>query len=516
MIEVRNLTIDYETSSGRVRAVDGVSFTVSPSEILGLVGESGCGKSTVAMALLGHIAAVARVRRGEVLLHGRDLMALPAPLLASYRGRRIGFVPQNPAMGLSPHLRIGSQFAEVVLQHRIAGSRREALAIARDHFSLVGLASPEDLAKRYPHELSGGQQQRVCIALAIACRPEALVLDEPTTGLDVTTQMRIIELLKDLRSRFKIGMLYVTHDLGLLTQIADRVGVMYAGRLVEIASAEHLFAAPRHPYTRGLIASVPNLDATTVRSRQLRGLLERRSLPQGCSFFPRCDYAESSCATNFQSLERVGAGHRVACQRWRAIDQDCSGLPDDKTEPDSPAGLKRSRLIELERVSLSYGRPSSWRRLLRIQDELVVQDLSFSIEEGEIFALVGESGSGKSTIARTLSGLLAPLAGRIHFRGAALAGRLSDRPLEVKRQIQYVFQNPDASLNPREPVRRGLGRPLHLYFRTDRAHLAERVASALREVRLDPSYASRFPDQLSGGERKRLRNEGTASRSSSV
>src|SRR5262245_42943974 len=247
MIDVQDLTLDYETASGRVRAADGVSFTLAPSEVLGLVGESGSGKSTVALALLGHVAAAARLVRGRVLLHGENLLSLPPALLATYRGRRIGFVPQNPAAGLSPHLRVGSQFAELVLQHRVAGSRREAMTLAREQFALVGLPESDQLVRRYPHELSGGQQQRVCIAMAVACRPELLVLDEPTTGLDVTTQARIVDLLKDLRSRFDIGMLYVTHDLGVLAQIADRVGVMYAGRLVEVAPAERLFSSACHP-----------------------------------------------------------------------------------------------------------------------------------------------------------------------------------------------------------------------------------------------------------------------------
>jgi peptide/nickel transport system ATP-binding protein len=504
MIEVNDLTIDYETSSGSVRAVHEVSFTLSSSEILGLVGESGCGKSTLAMTLLGHTAAAARVRQGRVLLHGQDLLSLPASEIASYRGHRIGFVPQNSSMGLSPHLRIGSLFTEVAMQHGLASKRSTALSLAIDHFALVGLPSPEEIGKRYPHELSGGQQQRVSIALAIACRPELLVLDEPTTGLDVTTQMRIVELLKDLRSRFKMGMLYVTHDLGVLTQIADRVGVMYAGRLVEVGSTEHLFAAPRHPYTRGLIASVPSLDATGPRARQLRGLLERRRLPPGCSFFPRCDHARPNCATNSQSLEPVAPGHAVACQRWRSIEYESATLPHDELPSLSPPGSERSTLVELECVSLAYRKRSAWGSLLPVEDEPVVRELSLSIEEGEIFALVGESGSGKSTIARSLSGLLVPIGGTICFRGKPLAGRLSDRPLELKRQIQYVFQNPDASLNPRELVRRVLGRPLRLYFRIDRDGHDERVAKVLHEVRLDPSYASRFPDQLSGGERQRV------------
>jgi peptide/nickel transport system ATP-binding protein len=503
MLEVSDLTIDYATSSGRLRAVAGVGFTIASSEVLGLVGESGSGKSSVGMTLLGHVPATARVA-GRVLLRGEDLLGLPQKALASYRGRRIGFVPQNPAMALSPHLRIGSQFHELVLQHGIAADREEATDIARAQFALVGLAEPDEILRRYPHELSGGQQQRVCIAMAIACRPELLVLDEPTTGLDVTTQARIIDLIKDLRSRFGMAMLYVTHDLGVLSQIADRIGVMYAGRLVELAAAARLLDAPRHPYTRALIASVPSLEETSARARPLRGVLRRETLPAGCPFTPRCDYAAPECAALEQTLEPVAPAHQVACWRWRSIASEVIG---EAPRPIASQGRQAPshNLVELQSVDLTYHGHRFWPRLLGLDEtEPVVRDLSFAIGEGEIFALVGESGSGKSTIARALSGLLAPVRGSVQFRQVPLPKRLRLRPLEVKRAIQYVFQNPDASLNPRERVRSGLARPLRRYFRSPRAEISQRVAEALEEVRLDAVYADRFPDQLSGGERQRI------------
>ena len=503
MIEVQDLTIDYETASGRLRAADAVSFTLAPSEVLGLVGESGSGKSTVALALLGHVAATARLVRGQVLLRGENLLSLPPALLAASRGRRIGFVPQNPAAGLSPHLRVGGQFVELVLQHGVVGSRQEAMTLARDQFALVGLPEPHQLVRRYPHELSGGQQQRVCIAMAVACRPELLVLDEPTTGLDVTTQARIIDLLKDLRSRFDIGMLYVTHDLGVLAQIADRVGVMYAGRLVEIARADRLFSNAGHPYSRGLIASVASVEGTTVRARRLRGMLRRKELPAGCAFFPRCDQSEPSCADRPQALECVSDGHSVACQRWKAILTHPTATVEAETQSVSSRTANPAPLVRLDDVSITYDRRSVWRRLLGCKDKLVVKDLTFSIGEGEIVGLVGESGSGKSTIARALSGLLAPVRGDIRFRGLPLP-RLADRSLDLRRDIQYVFQNPDASLNPRERVHTALSRPLLLYFKPDHREADQRTRQILQEVHLEPSYATRFPDQLSGGERQRV------------
>jgi peptide/nickel transport system ATP-binding protein len=503
LIEVDGLTIEYRSPRGSVRAVDEVSLSVTPSEVLGLVGESGCGKSSLALALLGHIAASARVVAGDVRLRGESLLGAPPPQLARYRGRRIGFVPQNPATGLSPNRRIGAQLAEVVLHHGVAGSREEAMALARHQFALVGLPDPDRILRRYPHELSGGQQQRVCIAIAVACRPEFLVLDEPTTGLDVTTQARIIDLLRDLRARSGIGMLYVTHDLGLLAQIADRVGVMYAGRLVEIATVERLFAAPHHPYSRALIASAPSLDRGTLRAARLRGLLRRDELPPGCPFFPRCDHAEPICAQRVQRLDRVAPDHEVACQRWPLL--PAAAVGDASISAAARIGrTKGSELVELKSVSLAYGATNRWRRLIGRNTKPVVTDLSLSIAPAEIFALVGESGSGKSTIARAMSGLLNPRSGRMQFRGEPLDGRLTLRPLDVKRQIQYVFQNPDASLNPRERIGVILARPLRLYFPLGRSETRRRAADGLQEVRLDPSYAGRYPDQLSGGERQRV------------
>jgi peptide/nickel transport system ATP-binding protein len=260
VVEVENLSIDYKTPVGPLHAVQDVTFSISRGEVLGLVGESGCGKSTVALALVGHLGSSGSSASGRVLLHGESLLTLPSTVLAARRGKLVGFVPQDPTTALSPHLTVGSQYAEIVLHHGVSGGRSAALALACEQFSLVGLSDPPRLIGRYPHELSGGQQQRVCIAMAIACRPALLVLDEPTTGLDVTTQARIVGLLRDLQTRLDMAMLYVTHDLGILGQIASRVGVMYAGRLVELAAVDALFTTPRHPYSRGLMASVQTLD----------------------------------------------------------------------------------------------------------------------------------------------------------------------------------------------------------------------------------------------------------------
>ncbi len=504
VVEVENLSIDYKTPAGPMHAVHDVTFSISRREVLGLVGKSGCGKSTVAMALLGHLGSSGSVAGGRVLLQGEGLLSLPPAVLATRRGKLVGFVPQDPTTALSPHLTVGNQYAEIAVYHEVARDRDAALALAYEQFSLVGLPDPRRLVRRYPHELSGGQQQQVCIAMAIACRPALLVLDEPTTGLDVTTQARIVGLLRDLQTGLDMAMLYVTHDLGILGQIASRVGVMYAGRLVELAPVETLFTSPRHPYSRGLMASVQTLDEQAYNGRPLRGLLRRDQLPAGCPFFPRCDHAESSCAQRVQRLIPIEDHHWVACQRWEIIRDDSLAVAAGSRPSTSGNPSGEHPLIEIQHLNLSYGKSSAWRRLFAIEPRDVVKDVSFTISAGEIFALVGESGSGKSTTARAISGLLEPRSGTIRFMGTLLPGRLRWRPLDLKRQIQFIFQNPDASLNPRERVRKILARPLRLFFGLARGKISARAEAALAEVRLDPSYVTRFPDQLSGGERQRV------------
>jgi peptide/nickel transport system ATP-binding protein len=500
LLEVSDLEVSYRHHDGWLPVLRKVSFAVGRGEVFGLVGESGCGKSTVALQLLGYRHPSSRVDGGHVRFDGRDLLALRRPALDRLRGDRISFVPQNPTTALNPGIRVGEQVAEILAQH---GKAREGRVL--ELFGLVGLPTPERLVGRYPHQLSGGQQQRVCIAMALACDPDLVVLDEPTTGLDVTTQEQIVELLIELRGRIGMAMLYVTHDLGLLSQIADRIGVMYAGHMVEIAPTGQLFHQPRHPYTRGLIGSIPRIDEPNDASaRPLRGLLRRQDLPSGCPFQPRCDFAEPSCATNQQRLEDVAPGHEVACQRWRAL------LAPALAAGGTPLAARASKapepaLLELDNVALSYG--ASAGRLQRFfggSSVTIVSDFGLAIGRGETVALVGESGSGKSTVARAISGLLAPTSGSIRLRGQALPGLVRERSGDQRRRIQYIFQNPDASLNPRAKIGAILARPLEMFFNFDGRTVRDRVAAMLQDVRLDTSYASRYPDQLSGGERQRV------------
>ena len=503
VIRVANLKVAYRHADSWLRVLHGVDFAIARGEVLGLVGESGCGKSTVGLQLLGYRHPNSRIEGGQVLFKGQDLLSLRRRDLDRLRGNRIGFVPQNPTTALNPGIRVGRQICETLLLHKRAASLAKAFDRAAELFDLVGLPEPRRLLTHYSHQLSGGQQQRVCIAMAVACDPDLVVLDEPTTGLDVTTQEQILALLVDLRARLGTAMLYVTHDLGVLAQIADRVGVMYAGHMVETAPAAELFGAPRHPYTKGLVASVPRIDdpANAAQAMPLQGALRRRDLPPGCPFAPRCAFNEPSCWERRQVLEEVCADHQVACQRWRGIGEARAA----EVIALQRAGRKPEPILSLQEITLAYGRQNGLLgRLLPGKSFLAVRDLSFLIAKGETFALVGESGSGKSTVARAVSGLLPPAAGTILFNGAPLAGSYRDRTAEQRRRIQYVFQNPDASLNPRAPVGKILARPLRMLLRPPRREIEARIERALADVQLEADYAARYADQLSGGERQRV------------
>lgn len=492
LIDVSGLTVSYRQGTNWQRVVTDVSFNVRRGEVFGLVGESGCGKSTVALQLLGYRHAAMRTDRGSISLNNEDILKFERRRLDQIRGARVSFVPQNPTTALNPGIRVGAQIDEVLAAHGYgdAAAREKR---TRSLFGLVGLPEDKDFQRRYPHQLSGGQQQRVCIAMALACEPQFVVLDEPTTGLDVTTQEQIVELLVDLRARLSMSMLYVTHDLGLLSQLADRIGVMYAGRMVEVAPTGDLFANPRHPYTRGLINAIPRIDdASNLPKRPMRGFLQRQALPKGCPFAPRCDFALPRCFDEEQVLKPCGSRREAAC--WRLDDIGPELEDGERRQPviqSHPQGL-----LEVKGVTIVYGQG---RRSF-----VALEDVSLTVARGETVALVGESGSGKSTLARAIAGLIDPAEGEIRLAGAVLDGAIKRRTIEQRRLIQYVFQNPDASLNPRATIAKSLARPFTFFFPPHAAEARARVLSALADVRLDAHYAGRYPDQLSGGERQRI------------
>jgi peptide/nickel transport system ATP-binding protein len=416
LVRVEGLTIDFWSNDRWNNVVNGASFSLARGEALGLVGESGCGKTTTALSLLGFQRPGSRIRSGSIQFGGRDLARLSRRELQKVRGRRVSLVPQNPTTALSPGVRIGDQLVEAMSVHGVGDSRAERRRRVRELIAHVRLPDPERTARKYPHQLSGGQQQRVVIAMALACDPELIVLDEPTTGLDVTTQAQILDLLRRLRAELGMAMVYVTHNLGVVAAVCDRVGVMYAGELVEDAPVRELFSHPRHPYTRGLIAAVPSI-AAPHRSRDivLRGLLRRNELPKGCRFAPRCDFAEEACFEERQVLVPVGEAHEVACRRVDDVERLSAGRSAAASYVPLAASASDS-LLDIADLSITYDR-RRWLPLTSREPLVVVRDVTFDMRARETFSLVGESGSGKSTIARTVGGLLRPLSGQLTFEG---------------------------------------------------------------------------------------------------
>jgi peptide/nickel transport system ATP-binding protein len=324
-IQVKTLSIDYWDRREWVNIVKRVSFDIYPGETLGVAGESGCGKSSTAYALFGYRRSGSRFREGQVIFQDKDLLELSERQLQPIRGAHIALVPQNPAGTLTPTMRIGNQLIEAMEAHDVCANRKEARERTVELFREVDLPEPETIGERFPFQLSGGQQQRVITAMALVCNPALVVLDEPTSALDVTTQARILNLLNRLKAEHDMSMVFVSHDLGVLAQICDRVAVMYAGELAEVAPTEALFGWPRHPYTRGLIAAVPRLSERTEPEVRLRGLLRRELLPKGCHFAPRCDHAQPECFEEQQTLQTVGEGHQVACWLWEAVAEKLDG-----------------------------------------------------------------------------------------------------------------------------------------------------------------------------------------------
>ena len=505
LIRVSDLSFAYRHEDSWLPVLHGVNLDLEGGEVFGLVGESGCGKSTLAYLMAGYRQGDSRVLGGSVRFRGEDLLEKSRSELDRLRGNRISFVPQNPTTSLSPHLRVGAQVEECLLEHRFVESGPPAKRRVAELLDLVGLGNEAGMERRYPHQLSGGQQQRICIAIALSCNPDLVILDEPTTGLDVTTQKQIMNLLHELRRKIRLSMLYVTHDLSLLAQIADRIAVMYAGHLVETATTGVIFEHARHPYSRGLIVSIPSLEPSSIVGNKLKGLLKRDEMPPGCPFHPRCDYARASCEGNRQILETAESGHRVACERWASIDDEATSTTAAALERRGCEDGDGGALLSVEALSLGYRSSKGLlSRFFRRAHEDVVKSVSFEIFAGETFALVGESGSGKSTIAKSIGGLLAPSHGRLRFKGRALKSQARERDKETRRQIQLIFQNPDASLNPRSPVRRILGRPLEFFFNPGHRALVQQVEDTLFAVRLGEEYIGRYPDQLSGGERQRI------------
>ena len=482
-LEVRGLEVALRHTGANI--VDEVSFSVAAGEVLGLVGESGSGKTTIGLALLGYSRRGVEIRGGEVRLEGVDVLNLSPKELRAVRGARVAYVPQDPSSALNPARRIGPQLQEVITAHPDAVEDAEGriAEVLRE----VRLTDDPEFLRRYPHQLSGGEQQRVGLAMAFICRPALIVLDEPTTGLDVTTQRHVLETIRSLCRSYGVAAVYVSHDLAVVSGLVTNVAVLYAGRVIELGPTPSVFGKALHPYTRGLLAAAPSPE----RSRALVGIEGQPPRPGrrpvGCPFADRCSLAIDDCRREMPPPEDV-AGHMVRC--FRAGEVESTGR--------IPATSEITKLVDADAIlsvrdlSASYG------------DVEVLSDVTLGVGEERCLAVIGESGSGKTTLSRCIVGMHPNWTGTITYRGTELAHRSRDRDQDAHRRIQYVFQNPYTSLNPRKTVGQILTELLQHHFDLSASERSKRVSDVLVEMSLGPEFVSRYPDELSGGERQRV------------
>lgn len=485
-LSVTDLRVELDSGTA---VVEELSLSVTPGEIVGLVGESGSGKTTTALALLGYTRPGVRISRGNVQVAGRTIDGRKEAAARRLRGSVVSYVPQDPGNALNPALRIRSAIQDMLDEH---ADRRPENATVDRALENVHLPALPEFTRRFPHQLSGGQQQRVTIALALVCEPPVVVLDEPTTGLDVITQARVLDEIERLRSELQLAMVYVSHNLAVVARIADRIAVMYAGRIVEQGPAVEVLTRPRHPYTRGLVASIPD-HASPRLLRSMPGVavgLDDR--PIGCAFAPRCPQRQDRCEREMPQLEKIEPSRLVRCFEWR------STPPLERESPQRlvPRVAVGTPLLSVEDLHAEYAG--------RHERTVAAKGVGFTVEPGACVALVGESGSGKTTIARCIAGLHEPESGVIRLHGAPLPGKASRRSIEARRRVQIVFQNPYDSLNPRHRVADAIARPARLLRKLSRSEAESEVVRLLERVRLPSRLARRFPGELSGGERQRV------------
>jgi peptide/nickel transport system ATP-binding protein len=501
-LAVDNLQTVLDTSAGAVRAVDGVSFELRKGECFALVGESGCGKSMTALSLMRLLPEAGRVAGGQVALDDIDLLALPEAAMRAVRGRRLAMIFQEPSTALNPVLTVGRQIVEVIERHsREPHPRQKAIELLR----AVGIPEPEVRIDQYPFQLSGGQKQRVMIAAALAVEPEVLIADEPTTALDVTIQAQILELLKRLQTERQMALLLITHDLGIVAQMADRVAVMYAGEIVELAGKASFFRAPQHPYSQKLFAALPTPQRRAGELAVIRGQVPPLTrVFNHCRFAERCEYVFDRCRVEAPALLEPLPGHRARCHLREAG----PAAPRARATGDetlAAAGREAGPvLLDVRDLKVHFPiRRGVFRRT--VGHVKAVDGVSFRLREGRTLALVGESGCGKTTTGKAILGLIDAAGGSVRFRGEELQGRQRAGMRPYRRAMQIVFQDPFASLNPRLRVAEILLEGMRsLGILKDDADRLARLKALLAEVGLPADAPGRYPHEFSGGQRQRI------------
>ncbi|HZQ58012.1 MAG TPA: ABC transporter ATP-binding protein [Acidimicrobiales bacterium] len=500
LLEVEGLHVEFVNDGKWVPAVENVSFTVGAGETLALVGESGCGKTVSSLAVMGLVPrANGRVSAGQVRYAGEDLLRMAPDDLRRVRGDRIAMVFQEPMTSLNPAFTIGQQISLAVRAHRPC-SKAEARAKAVEVLDHVGIPDAAHRVDDYPHAFSGGMRQRAMIAMALSCNPRLLIADEPTTALDVTVQAQILELLRSLRDETGMAMLFVTHDLGVVADLCDRVAVMYAGQVVEQASVDDLFRRPRHPYTEALMASMPQVATPGQRLTIIHGQVPRPGeITSGCRFRPRCEYATARCAEDPIDLVALPAG-AVRCVHHDELVLRPPARADDAEHAAAPGGPP---LLEVRGLRKEF--PVTTGLLRRVRGHVhAVDGVDLTVAAGETLGLVGESGSGKSTVARLVLRLLDATGGTVTVDGVDI-GQLRGRALRQARGgMQMVFQDPYSSLDPRATIAASVGEPLEIHRGLRGPARDRRVAELLDLVGIGPHLLRRYPHEFSGGQRQRI------------
>jgi peptide/nickel transport system ATP-binding protein len=509
LLEVRNLSVSFPQSSGTVRAVRGISYTVNQGEFLGIVGESGSGKSVSSMAVMGLLPRNAEIT-GDVLLRGESLLNQDDRQLSRLRGKEIAMIFQDPLSALTPVYSVGHQIAEGLMLHDKALTEKAASVRAAELLRVVGIPAPERRLKSFPHEFSGGMRQRVMIAIAIANDPNLIIADEPTTALDVTIQAQILEVLQKAKEITGAAVVLITHDLGVVAGNADRIAVMYAGRLVETGLVDDVFSRPLMPYTIGLLRSVPNL-VTAGRSRLVP--LDGRppslaNLPPGCPFEPRCPIAVSACTTEEPPLVPLRGGRSAACIRATQIESGVLQASDVFPRPEPIAdgvsvANERESILTIKGLVKHFPLTTGLVFKKQIGTVKAVDGIDLEIRGGEVLGLVGESGCGKSTTILEVLEMVGPQAGSITLAGRDVATLSKADRLSMREDVQIVFQDPMAALDPRLTIEDIVGEPLTVHD-VSRAQRRARVAELLELVGLEASMAARYPHEFSGGQRQRV------------
>ncbi len=509
LIEIRNLTVSFAVGGVLLPAVKELTLTLQPNEVVGLVGESGSGKSTALLAVMNYLPGNAVVETGSIVHGGIDLLRADRATLDRIRGRRIAMIYQDPTTALNPAMTVGAQIAEVLTRHLGMDGER---ARRRTHelLGLVQLDDPPRIAAAFAHQLSGGMQQRVMIAMALSGEPDVLLMDEPTTALDVIVQAHVLELVRSLHRQIRSAIVFVSHNLAAVAQLADRIGVLYAGELMELGPATQVLDHPSNPYTRGLIAAVPRIGARQL-PRGIPGTASREPARFAhCVFLDRCAFAADLCRATRPSLVPLGSGGHVSRCHFAAEPSRIGAGPSELAERAERAMRVTGEgadnavpLLEVSALSVEYRRRAGFLGLGRPHVVRAVREVSFRLPRRRVLAVVGESGSGKSTLARALLRLEPKVQGRIVFEGADVHALDAGHLRAYRRRAQIVFQNPTSSLNPRKRVADIVARPLVLHgvARDDRRR---RVIATLRAVGLTETYLERFPEQLSGGEKQRV------------